>query len=78
VPSNPYRRHRFPPEIIAYAAWLYYRFALSFRDVEEPLAARGVIVSYEAVRLWCGKFGPTFATKLRKVRRPVGRQWFLV
>lgn len=77
APADPYRRHRFPPEIIAHAVWLYYRFALSFRDVEELLAARGVVVSYEAVRLWCTKFGPNVAAGLRKVRRPVGRSWFL-
>ena len=67
--SRPsYKRHRFPPEIIAYAVWLYYRFALSFRDVEELLASKGVIVSYEAVRLWCGKFGPDFVRNLRPHR----------
>jgi len=73
VPSPSYKRHRFPPEIIAYAVWLYYRFALSFRDVEELLASKGVIVSYEAVRLWCCKFGPDFVRKLRPHRRPLGR-----
>jgi putative transposase len=74
--SNPsYKRHRFPPEIIAYAVWLYYRFAPSFRDVEELLASRGVRVSYEAVRLGCGKFGPEFAHKLRCRRRRLGRRW---
>jgi transposase-like protein len=75
VPSPSYKRHRFPPEIIAYAVWLYYRFALSFRDVEELLASKGVIVSYEAVRLWCGKFGPEFARRLRPCRRRLGRCW---
>ncbi len=74
---DPYRRHRFPPEIIAHAVWLYYRFPLSFRDVEELLAARGVSVSYEAIRLWSTKFGPGFAEELRRIRKPVGRQWFL-
>lgn len=77
MPSPSYKRHRFPPEIIAYAVWLYYRFALSFRDVEELLASKGVIVSYEAVRLWCGKFGPDFVRKLRPHRRPLGRCWFV-
>ena len=47
--------------------WVYYRFALSFRDIEELLASRDVIVSYEAIRLWCGKFGPEYARKLRQV-----------
>jgi putative transposase len=77
VSSLSYKRHRFPPEIIAYAVWLYYRFALSFRDVEELLASKGVIVSYEAVRLWCGKFGPEFAERLRPYRRRTGRRWFV-
>ena len=62
--SDLYKRHRFPSEIIAYAVWLYYRFALSFRDVEELLASKGVIVSYEAMRLWCGKFGLEFVRRL--------------
>src|ERR1700733_2662305 len=73
VPS--YKRHRFPAEIIAHAVWLYFRFALSFRDIEEMLASRGVTVSYEAIRLWCGKFGPEYARRLRKCRRPLGRRW---
>lgn len=57
--------YRFPPEIISYAVWLYHRFCLSLRDVEELLASRGVTVSYEGVRQWCVKFGPLFAKKLR-------------
>jgi len=52
-----YHRHRFPPEISSYAVWLYHRFGLSLRDVEDLLAERGITVSYEAIRLWCGKFG---------------------
>ncbi len=60
--STPsYKRHRFPPEIIAHAVWRYFRFALSYRDVEELLAERGVIFTYEAVRQWCRKFGQTYA-----------------
>jgi putative transposase len=77
VPSPSHKRHRFPPEIIAYAVWLYSRFALSFRDGEELLASKGVIVSYEAVRLWCSKFGPDFARKLRPHRKRLGRRWFV-
>jgi putative transposase len=73
VPS--YKRHRFPAEVIAHAVWLYYRFALSFRDIEEMLASRGVKVSYEAIRLWCGKFGPEYARRLRQHRRRVGGRW---
>ena len=52
-----YRRHRFPPEIISHAVWLYHRFALSFRDAGDLLAERGVAVSGEAIRSWCRKFG---------------------
>jgi hypothetical protein len=60
-PDPLYRGYRFPPEVISHAVWLSYRFALSHRDVEEVLAERGGPVSYEAVRLWCRKFGATFA-----------------
>ena len=52
-----YKGFRFPEEIIAHAVWLYYRFNLSYRDVEELLAARGVVVTYETIRQWCRKFG---------------------
>ena len=61
-----YRRHRFPPEIIQHAIWLYLRFTLSYRDVEELLAERGVDVSYETVRRWVLKFGPMIARRLRR------------
>jgi hypothetical protein len=53
-----YYGHRFPLEIISYSVWVYHRFCLSFRDVEDVLAERGIIVSYETIRLWCQKFGP--------------------
>ena len=56
-----YRRHRFPPELISYAVWLYFRFPLSLRMVEEMLAARGICVTYETVRQWGKKFGKAFA-----------------
>ncbi len=72
-----YRRHRFPPEIISHAVWLYHRFCLSFRDVEDLLAERGVIVSYEAIRYWCAKFGPCYAAKLRRRQGRLGDTWFL-
>ena len=62
--TSLYRNHRFPPEIIAHAVWLYHRFSLSFREVEELLAERGVTVSYEAMRQWCLKFGQAFAKKV--------------
>jgi putative transposase len=66
---SPFKGYRFPPEIIGHAVWLYHRFALSHRDVEELLAERGIRVSYEAIRLWCRKFGPLLAAELRR-RRP--------
>src|SRR6202047_901679 len=70
-----YRRHRFPPPIIQHAIWLYLRFTLSYRDVEELLAERGLEVSYETVRRWVLKFGPGFARRLRRSRpRPSDRR----
>src|SRR5438067_833964 len=63
-----YSRHRFPPPIIQHAIWLYVRFTLSYRDVEELLAERGLEVSYETVRRWVLKFGPGFARRLRRSR----------
>ena len=60
-PSVPYKRHRFPPQFISYAVWLYCRFTLKFRDVKEMLLQRGIIVSYEAIRYWCRMFGRTIA-----------------
>jgi putative transposase len=59
--TNPYKRHRFPAEIISHSVWLYYRFSLSYRDVEELMAERGVTLSHEAVRYWCRKFGQAYA-----------------
>src|SRR5919202_4177463 len=56
-----FRGYRFPPEIIGHAVWLYFRFHLSFRDVQDLLAERGLIVSHESIRQWCDTFGPTFA-----------------
>jgi putative transposase len=61
-----YKRHRFPPEIISYAVWLYHRFSLSFRDIEDLLAQRGVIVSYESIRRWCLKVRTSFSTIAQK------------
>src|SRR6476660_7270189 len=72
-----YKRHRFPPMIIGHAVWLYFRFALSYRDVEELLAERGVFVTYETVRQWCRKFGQTYANTLRKRRPRPGDKWHL-
>ena len=72
-----YYGHRFPPEIISYAIWVYHRFCLSFRDVEDLLAERGIIVSYETIRLWCQKFGPDYARKLRRRQGRLGDTWHL-
>jgi transposase-like protein len=72
-----YKRHRFPPNVIQHAVWLYFRFTLSLRDVEELLAQRGVEVSYETIRCWTVKFGRQFAHNLRRSRpKPTGR-WHL-
>ena len=72
-----YRRHRFPAEIIQHAIWLYLRFTLSYRDVEELLAERGHDVSYETVRRWVLKFGPPIARKLRQGRPRPRARWHL-
>ncbi|TFH47083.1 MAG: IS6 family transposase, partial [Lysobacterales bacterium] len=72
-----YHRHRFPPEIINYAVWLYQRFCLSFRDVEDLLAQRGIEVSYESIRQWCNRFGPDYARKLKQRNGRLGDTWFL-
>jgi putative transposase len=61
-----YKRHRFPPEIIAHAVWLYFRFPLSLRLVEEMLLERGILVSYETVRRWALKFGPAYVRRFRR------------
>src|SRR3954454_4805174 len=75
VSAPTYAGYRFPVEIIGHAVWLYFRFALSYRDVEELLAERGVIVTYETVRQWCRKFGQTYANTLRKRRPRPGDTW---
>jgi putative transposase len=72
-----YKRHRFPPAIIGHAVWLYCQFALSYRDVEELLAERGVIVTDETIRQWCGKFGQQYANTLRRRRPRPGDKWHL-
>jgi len=70
APLPSYKRHRFPPAIIGHAVWLYFRFALSDRDVEELLAERGVVVTYASIRCWCRTFGQSYANGLRR-RRPL-------
>jgi putative transposase len=73
----PYRGFRFPAEIISHAVWLYHRFPLSFREVEELLLARGIIVSHETIRAWCDRFGSQYAAALRRRRPAAGDKWHL-
>jgi putative transposase len=75
--TSRYKNHRFPGEIVSHAVWLYFRLCLSFREVEELLFERGVIVSYEAICQWCRKFGQPYATQLRCRRLRLGDQWHL-
>ena len=72
-----YRRHRFPPVVIQHAVWLYLRFTLSYRDVEDLLAERGLDISYETVRSWVLKFGPVIAQRLRRHRPRPSDRWHL-
>jgi putative transposase len=77
VTTNPYKRHRFPAGIISHGVWLYFRFCLSYWDVEELMLVRGVIVAYEAIRQWCRKFGQAYANQLRRRRPRPGDTWHL-
>jgi putative transposase len=72
-----FKRHRFPLDVISYAVWLYFRFTLSIRDVEQLLVQRGIEVSREAVRCWVNKFGPLIAANLRRRRLPPTGRWYL-
>jgi len=72
-----YKRYRFPAEIIQYAVWLYYRFNLSHREIEDLLAERGINVSYEAIRLWCNRFGPKYAARLKRRHQGYGDTFFI-
>ncbi len=72
-----YKGHRYPAEIIAHCVWLYHRFPLSFREVEELMLVRGVIVTYETIRQWCAKFGPVYAAGLRRRQPRPGDKWHL-
>jgi putative transposase len=74
---NPYAGYRYPSEIMSHAIWLYYQFTLSCRDIEDLLAERGVIVSYETIRQWCLKFGPQYARKLRRRQGRLSDTWFV-
>ena len=75
--ANRYRGYRFPPEIISHSVWLYHRFSLSFRDVEDLLAKRGIVVTYETIRQWCRKFGPEYARNLKRRQGQMGDVWHL-
>ncbi len=72
-----YHGYRFPPVIISHAVWLYHRFCLSFRDAEDILAQRGILVTYETIRQWCQTFGPAYARLLRRRRGRLGDTWYL-
>ena len=72
-----YKGYRFPPEIIQYAVWLYYRFNLSHRDIEDLLAERGITVSYESIRLWCNKFGSQYAKRLKRRHQGYGDTFYI-
>ncbi len=72
-----YYRYRYPREIISHAVWLYHRFGISFRDVEDLLAERGVVVSYETIRRWCAKFGLEYVRRLKRQQGRLGDTWFL-
>ena len=72
-----YKGHRYPVEIVDHSVWLYFRFPLSFREVEELMLVRGVAVSYETIRRWCAKFGQAYANQLRRRRPRPGDKWHL-
>jgi putative transposase len=73
--TTKYKNYRFPVELISHAVWLYFRFCLSFREVEELLFERGVVVTYETIRKWCRKFGQSYANQLRHRRARPGDKW---
>lgn len=75
--SSPYKHHRFPAEIIQYTVWLYYRFNLSHRDIEDLLSERGIDVSNESIRCWCNKFGVDYARRLKRRHQGYGDTLFL-
>ena len=75
--SLSYKGHRYPVEVISHGVWLYHRFPLSFREVEELMLERGIVVSYETIRRWCGKFGQTYANALRRRQPQLGDKWHL-
>ena len=74
---NSYKRHRFPPDIISYAVWLYFRFDLNHRDIEDLLAQRGIIVCYESIRLGCIKFGRIYTRRLKRRHTGYGDTFYI-
>jgi putative transposase len=77
IPTAPnYRGYRFPPEIISHCIWLSFRFSLSFRDIEELMAERGIILTYETIRQWTLKFGQAYANELKRRRTKTGDKWY--
>ena len=74
---STYKRHRFPPDIISYAVWLYYRFNLSHRDIEDLLAERGITVTRESIRLWCIKFGAIYTSRLKRKHQGYGDTFYI-
>ena len=75
--SLSYKGHRYPVEVISHCVWLYHRFPLSFREVEELMLERGIVVSYETIRRWCAKFGQAYAGALRRRQTQPGDKWHL-
>ena len=75
--SNLYKRHRFPSDIIPDAVWLYHRFNMSHRDIEDLLSERGIEVSYESIRMWCNKFGPHYARRLKRRHQGYGDTFYI-
>lgn len=75
--ADYYKGYRFPAEIISHCIWLYFRFSLSYRDVEEIMAERGIVLTYETIRQWCLKFGQRYANELKKRRPKPGDIWHL-
>jgi len=75
--TNIYSGYRYPAQIISHAVWLYHRFTLSFRDIEELLVARGIIVSHETIRIWCQKIGQSYCKQIRRKRGHSSDTWYL-
>ena len=74
---STYKRHKFPPDVISYAVWLYYKFNLNYRDTEDVLAERAITVSHESIRLWCIKFGALYSRRLKRKHRVYGDTFYL-